>query len=226
MRINYLEFLAAFINGVKVDYKKIKETGLNMASELSGKKSIRVSHLNGTNLEFSIKGRHVAVEPGTLEDCYFTGKDCGIDVPAGEVYVAPVETSANGILVVNEHKEYGLKELELQFVNGRITSFKAERGSEAFRKLLGGAEGDKDNIGEFGMGTNYGIKPVGWSIYDEKAIGTAHIAIGNNTHLGGVNKASIHIDFVLDKPTIEADGKVVLRRGRFLGQRRRSSPKA
>jgi leucyl aminopeptidase (aminopeptidase T) len=76
------------------------------------------------------------------------------------------------------------------------------------------------------MGTNYGIKPVGWSIYDEKAIGTAHIAIGNNIHLGGVNKASLHVDFVLDKPTVEADGKVVLRRGRFLGQRRRSSPKA
>jgi leucyl aminopeptidase (aminopeptidase T) len=226
MRINYLEFLAAFINGVKVDYKKIKETGLNMASELSGKKAIRVSHVNGTNLEFSIKGRHVAVESGTLEDCYFTGKDCGIDVPAGEVYVAPVETSANGILVVNEHKEYGLKELELQFVNGRMTSFKAERGNEAFKKLLEKAEGAKDRIGEFGMGTNYGIKPVGWSIYDEKAIGTAHIAIGNNIHLGGVNQASIHVDFVLDKPTVEADGKVILRKERFVGQRRRSSPKA
>ncbi len=83
MGINYLEFLSAFINGVKVDYKKIKETGLNLASELSGKKLIRVSHVNGTDLEYSIKGRRVAVESGTLEDCYFTGKDCGIDVPAG-----------------------------------------------------------------------------------------------------------------------------------------------
>jgi leucyl aminopeptidase (aminopeptidase T) len=219
MGINYLEFLSAFINGVKVDYKKIKETGLSLAPELSGKKLVHVSHLNGTDLEFSIKRRHVAVESGTLEDCYFTGKDCGVDVPAGEVYVAPVETSANGILVVSEHKEYGLKKLELQFKDGRITDFKAEKGCDAFRKLLEKAEGDKDRIGEFGMGTNYGIKPVGWNIYDEKALGTTHIAIGNNVHLGGVNKASIHVDFVLDKPTIEADGKAILRRGRFVGQR-------
>ncbi len=226
MRINYLEFLSAFINGVKVDYKKIKETGLNVASELSGKNTIHVSHSNGTDLEFSIKGRHMAVESGTLEDCYFTGKDCGIDVPAGEVYVAPIETSGKGILVVDEHREYGLKKLELRFSDGRITGLKAERGSDAFKNLLEKAEGDKDRIGEFGMGTNCGIKPVGWSIYDEKALGTAHIAIGNNIHLGGANKASLHVDFVLDKPTVEADSKVILKRGRFVGKRRHAHPKA
>ncbi len=101
------------------------------------------------------------VESGTLEDCYFTGRSCGVDVPAGEVYVAPVENSANGILVVNEHREYGLRELELQFADGRMTSFKAESGSDSFKGLLDNAEGDKDRIGEFGIGTNYGIKPVG-----------------------------------------------------------------
>jgi leucyl aminopeptidase (aminopeptidase T) len=226
MRINYLEFLSAFINGVKVDYKKIKETGLNVASELSGKNTIHIYHSNGTDLEFSIKGRRVAVESGTLEDCYFTGKDCGIDVPSGEVYIAPVETSANGILVVNELKEYGLKKLELRFADGRIADFKAEKGNHTFKRLVEKADGDKDRIGEFGVGTNYGIKPVGWSIYDEKALGTAHIAIGNNIHLGGVNKASLHVDFVLDKPTIEADGKVILRRGRFVGKRRNAHSKA
>jgi leucyl aminopeptidase (aminopeptidase T) len=224
--INYLEFLSAFINGIKVDYKKIKETGLDLASVLSGKKLIRVSHANGTDLEFSVKDRHLSVESGTLEDCYFTGRDCGIDVPAGEIYITPIETSANGILVVNEHKEYGLKKLELRFADGRITGIKAERGGEPFRKLMEKAEGDKDKIGEFGMGTNYGIKPVGWSIYDEKAIGTAHVAIGNHFHLGGANEASIHIDFVLNKPTIEVDGKAIMGKGRFLRQRRRSSSKA
>jgi leucyl aminopeptidase (aminopeptidase T) len=220
MRINYLEFLAAFINGVKVDYAKMKETGLNVASKLAGKNQIRVSHPNGTDLEFSIKGRHVGVESGTLEECYSAGKDCEVDVPGGEVYVAPIETSANGTLVVTEHKEYGLIELELAFADGRITEFKAERGYNAFRKLVENAEGDKDRIAEFGVGTNYGIKPVGCSLYDEKADGAAHIAIGNNTHLGGVNEASIHVDFVLDKSTVEVDGKVILRKGRFVGQPR------
>ena len=216
MRINYLEFLAAFINGVKVDYTRLRETGLNVASKLMGKKLIHVHHANGTDLEFSIKGRRVAVESGTLEDCYSSGKDCEVEVPAGEVYVAPIETSANGLLVVDQHKEYGLTGLRLQFVDGQITSFEAEGDHGNFKRLLDKAEGDKYRIGEFGIGTNYGMKPVGWSVYDEKALETAHIAIGNNIHLGGVNKASIHIDFVVDKPTIEADNKIIVRKGKII----------
>jgi len=216
MRINYLEFLSAFINGVKVDYAKMKEVGLNVASKLAGKNQIRVSHPNGTDLEFSIEGRHVAAESGTLEECHSAGKDCEVDVPGGEVYVAPIETSPNGTVMINEHKEHGLKKLELVLADGRIAEFKAERGCGAFKKLLENAKGDKDRIGEFGIGTNYGIRPVGWSVYDEKALGTAHIAIGNNIHLGGLNEASIHVDFVLDKPTIEADNKVLMRRGKFV----------
>jgi len=214
--INYLEFFAAFINAVKVDYNELRETGLAIASRLIEKKFVHVYHTNGTDMEFSIEGRRVGVESGTLEDCYATGRECGVDVPAGEVYVAPVETSANGIVVADEYKDYGLRGLRLQFKNGRIVDFKAERGEDVFRKLLEEAEGDKDRIGEFGIGTNRGLKPVGWSIYDEKAFGTAHIAIGNNVHLGGANKASMHLDFVLDKPTIKADNEIVMEKGRFV----------
>lgn len=215
MRINYLEFLAAFINGVKVDYGKLRETGLRVASMLQGRKSIHVHHVNGTDLTFRIDGRPVNIEAGTLEDCYTSGQECGIDVPSGEIYVAPIETSAEGVLVLDEHREYGLKKLILRFRKGQIVDLKAESGSKAFKKLLEEAEGDKDKIGELGIGTNIGVRPVGWSIYDEKALGTAHIAIGNNIDMGGANKASIHMDFVLNKPTITADDEPVMKKGRL-----------
>ncbi len=211
--INYLEFLAAFINGVKVDYSRIKETGSNIASKLATKKLIHIYHSNGTDLEFNIEGRRVRVEAGTLEECYSTGAGCGVDVPAGEVYVAPIENSANGLLVVDENEEYCVKGLQLQFKNGKVTGLKAERGGDTFKRFLEQAQGGKDRIAEFGVGTNHNMKPVGWSIYDEKALGTAHVAIGNNVHLGGVNKASIHLDFVLNKPTIKADEELVIEGG-------------
>ncbi len=70
----------------------------------------------------------------------------------------------------------------LRFEEGKIVSFKAEKGSDTFKKILEKAEGDKDRIAELGIGINYGMKPVDWSVYDEKALGTAHITIGNNTH--------------------------------------------
>jgi len=131
-----------------------------------------------------------------------------------EVCIAPVESSANGILVVAQLRDYCIKKLRRQFENGKIVSFKAEKGTDAFKKILEKAKGDKDRIAELGIGINYGMKPVDWSVYYEKAPGTAHIAIGNNIHLGGVNKASIHIDFVLYNPTIKADNKIIMDTGK------------
>lgn len=213
--IDYEDFLRAFMNAVKVDYGKLRKTGLSISSELGGKDCVHVYDPNGTELVFSVKGRHVGVESGTLEDCFLTGSECEVEVPAGEVYVAPVESSANGILVVDQLRDYGIERLRLLFENGKIVSFKAEKGSDTFKKILEKAEGDKDRIAELGIGINYGMKPVGWSVYDEKALGTAHIAIGNNIHLGGVNKASIHIDFVLYNPTIKVDDKIIMDTGKL-----------
>jgi leucyl aminopeptidase (aminopeptidase T) len=215
MGVDYEDFLRAFMNAVKVDYRKLRKTGLNIASELDGKDRIHVYDPNGTDLVFSIKGRHVGVESGTLEDCFSTGRECEVEVPAGEVYVAPVESSANGMLVVDQVRDYGIKELRLSFENGKIIDFKAEKGSDTFKKILEKAKGDKDRIAELGIGINYGMKPMGRSVYDEKALGTAHIAIGNNIHLGGVNKASIHIDFILHNPTIKADGELIMDTGKL-----------
>ena len=63
------------------------------------------------------------------------------------------------------------------------------------------------------VGTNHKMKPIGLRISDEKALGTVHLAIGNNTHLGGKNKASIHIDFILYKPTVKAGGRLIMKEG-------------
>jgi leucyl aminopeptidase (aminopeptidase T) len=216
MGIDYEQYLRSFVNAVNVDYAKIRKTGTFIASKLHGKSSVRVYDAKGTDLTFSIDNRHIGTEVGTLEDCFLSGKKCEVEVPGGEVYVAPIETSANGVLVVDEFKDYKIQNLQLCFREGKVVNFKAERGSDVFRKLLDKAEGDKDRIAELGIGINYDMKLTGYRIYDEKALGTAHIAIGNNVHLGGANKASIHWDFVLYNPSIEVDGMPLMEKGKLL----------
>ena len=49
----------------------------------------------------------------------------------------------------------------------------------------------------------------------EKAFGTCHFAVGQNTWLGGNNECSIHWDFLIEKPTVTIDGKLVLKNGKF-----------
>lgn len=59
-----------------------------------------------------------------------------MEVPAGEVHVAPMESSAKGILAVDQLRDYNIQGLELCFQEGIIVSFKAVKGSEAFKKML------------------------------------------------------------------------------------------
>lgn len=129
--------------------------------------------------------------------------------------MAPIETSAYGVLSVKEFRDYGVQNLKLRFEKGKIADFEAEKGCDVFRDLLEKAEGDKDRIAEFGIGINYGMKPIGYRLYDKKAFGTSHIAIGNNIHLGGVNKASIHWDFVLNNPSVEVDNTLLMKNGKL-----------
>ena len=214
--IRYRKYLQSFVDAINVDYGKIQKIGNVISSKLNGKKHVHVYGTNGTDLTFSIDKRFVGVEVGNLKECFSTGKECEVEVPGGEVYTAPLETSAQGILHVKEFRDYGIKNLKLHFEQGKIVNFEAEKGCDVFRCLLEKATGDKDRIAEFGIGINHGMKPMGYRIFDEKALGTCHIAIGNNFHLGGVNKASIHWDFILEGSTIEADNTLIMKEGNLV----------
>jgi leucyl aminopeptidase (aminopeptidase T) len=67
-----------------------------------------------------------------------------------------------------------------------------------------------DVIAELGIGLNPALRPMGHVVCDEKAAGTAHVAIGNNTGpYGGDNVATIHVDCVFSQPVLVADGRPV-----------------
>jgi leucyl aminopeptidase (aminopeptidase T) len=216
MDMSYEKFLITFANAVNVDYDKAKQAGSAILESLHKRELIKITTPDGTDLTFSIKGRRVGIETGTLENCFSTGKECEVEIPAGEVYVAPIENSAYGTLVTDEVRDFGVQKLRMKFREGRIASFEAAKGKASFKRLLAEAQGQKDRIAELGIGINYGMTPIGLRIHDEKALGTAHIAIGNNIHLGGINKASIHIDFILYKPTIKADRDVIMKDGKVI----------
>jgi hypothetical protein len=206
--VDYGGFVRCFLDGVRVDYERLRRVGCAVAGRLKGKERVHVSDVNGTDLDFTIKGRRVGVEA--------RGKgEREVDVPSGEVYVAPVESSAEGVLVVDELGEYSVRELRLQFRKGRIAGLEARSGEAEFRRMLERGEGGVDVLEEFGVGVNCGMRCVGWDVFDEKVLGTVHVAIGNNVHLEGTNKASIHVDFVLHKPTVKADDSVVMQKGKL-----------
>ena len=51
---------------------------------------------------------------------------------------------------------------------------------------------------------------------DEKAIGTVHLAFGDNKSMGGSVKVASHLDGVIMNPSVYVDDELILEEGRFV----------
>ncbi|MCK4971472.1 MAG: hypothetical protein KAS77_13130, partial [Thermoplasmata archaeon] len=60
-------------------------------------------------------------------------------------------------------------------------------------------------IGELGIGINPEARVTGNMLEDEKAVGTVHVAFGNNIEMGGKNGSRTHRDFHVLKPTLSIE---------------------
>lgn len=152
------------------------------------------------------------------------------NVPSGETFIAPLEGSAEGSLVINgsipgmvvsaEH------EFVMEFREGRLVRITPENTPEVqflhkTQISVAKSRGDVnwDNLAEIGIGLNPGVKELtGNMLLDEKCAGTAHIALGDNNFMGGKIIAAIHCDIVVRNPTINIDGKPVLEKGNLILQ--------
>jgi leucyl aminopeptidase (aminopeptidase T) len=56
---------------------------------------------------------------------------------------------------------------------------------------------------------------TGKIIEDEKKLGTLHLGFGMNIDFGGKNESKTHNDFLVLNPTLEIDGKTLLKSGVF-----------
>jgi hypothetical protein len=80
------------------------------------------------------------------------------------------------------------------------------------------AVGDLDwaNLAEIGVGLNPAVQRLtGNMLLDEKAAGTAHVALGSSFFLGGTVQASIHCDLVTRGAALLVDGKTVVEGGKL-----------
>ena len=135
--------------------------------------------------------------------------------PDIEAYIAPREEDTNGILyvdgstsvtgVVKQSIKIGVQQGMVRSING---------GSDARRlsRVLRDAKSRSSfRVAELGIGLNPLARIRGSIIEDEGKLGTAHVALGDNTRLGGKNSAPIHIDLVLKTPHIQLDGITLLK---------------
>jgi leucyl aminopeptidase (aminopeptidase T) len=207
-------------NELSADYQEIAAITRRLKTHLQGKDQVQITTPLGTDLTCSIAGRDIKEDTGLIHHPGQFG-----NLPAGECFVAPLEDSAEGVLVVDK----SFPELVVQqpvrmiFEKGRVVAI--EGGAEAQELLRRIEHGEQlehgENcriIAELGIGTNPEARLTGNLMTDEKVMGTIHVAIGDNASpsYGGANPAPIHIDGVVGQPTLVVDGKTLIDEGRYL----------
>jgi aminopeptidase len=204
---------------MNVDWKSLAQKAQRIAAAVNRAEAVEISTPNGTHLSFSTRGRKALADTGILTRPGSFG-----NLPAGEVFLAPVEGSANGRLVIEWAPTRELKSpVGLTVKNGIVRKV---TGEEDFAILLLRKLEEREenrNIAEFGIGTNSRAKRPDNILESEKILGTIHIALGDNSTFGGSIKTPFHQDFVFFRPTVTLvlkDGKkaILMKNGKFREQ--------
>ena len=203
----YEDFL---FNATNLNWAKVDREHERLKKIIDKGNTIRIAGKE-TDLTFSIKGR---------KGIKCTGSS---NMPDGEIFYAPVEDSADGHIYYEFPAINGGKEvsgIRLEFKKGKVVKAKAEKNEKYLLAMLDTDKGAR-YIGEFGIGTNYGIKRFTKDIlFDEKIGGTVHLALGRSyKESGGKNDSAIHWDMIKDLRNggaIYMDGEKIQESGKFL----------
>ena len=177
---------------------------------LRGKKHVRMQGPN-VDLELSIDGRTFINACGER------------NMPDGEIFTGPVEDSVSGWIrysypsIVQGRAVEGI---ELRFESGRVVHASAQKNEDLLYAQLDTDAGSR-YIGEFAIGTNFGINRfTGQILFDEKIGGTIHTAIGAGyPDTGSQNQSAVHWDMICDMrtdSTIHVDGELFYKDGQFV----------
>jgi leucyl aminopeptidase (aminopeptidase T) len=200
-----------------VDWEKMAKRTAGIAERVNECEDIEINTLNGSSIRFSRKGREAKEDTGIL-----TEPGSFSNLPAGEVYLAPLEGSAEGRLVLEWAPTRKLDSpVTIHIEKGEAVKIE---GNEPFVEYLEEklSEDRKNrNIAELGIGTNDKAARPDNILESEKILGTIHIALGDNSSFGGKVSTPFHQDFVFFRPTVtliceKGERKNILKDGRLL----------
>jgi len=206
---------------MNVDYTLMRKTAAGLVNLLNGADHLHITSKAGTDLILGVNER-------PFTDDVYVKAGGGCNFPCGEIYCAPEETKADGIIVFDASiGDIGMLEhpLKVHVKEGRITKFESKDQDLVTRiTQLSSVDEEAMMIGELGIGINPGARITGNMLEDEKAINTAHIAFGNNEDFpgGGKNHSQIHRDYLFHRPDIEifykaaSESKMLMREGKLL----------
>lgn len=189
-----------FFTSMRVDWHSLAERTGRLAANVNNAVVVEVTTPNGTIMRIGKEGRIAEGDDGLL-----TAPGSFGNLPAGEVYLAPLEGTSEGVMVLDYAPTRKLASpVTLVVKGGNVVEV---RGEEPHARKLEAkfAESPMNrNIAELGIGTNDRATRPDNILEAEKILGTIHIALGDNSGFGGTVSTPFHEDYVFYQPTLTA----------------------
>ncbi len=181
------------------DWKGVERRTIRLARMMADADTAVITSHNGTSISFSIKGRDAQPDTGILVERGSFG-----NLPAGEAFLAPVEGTAEGVLIL-EWAPTGRLHTPVELVVKKGLVVEVVGNDDFSRKLRERIDANPlcGNIAELGIGTNEKASRPDNILETEKILGTVHIALGDNSSFGGKVSVPFHQDFIFFRPNLE-----------------------
>ena len=198
---------------MSADFASLRPRSREVARLLTEGSEVRIETAAGTDLTLGIEGRTGISDDGDLSQPGAFG-----NLPPGEAFLAPVEGTTNGRLVIDGTMwPVGrLSEpLVFEVAGGYVTEMSGRHAGDV-RAVLEKHGREAFAVAELGIGTNDAAQLTGNVLEDEKILGTIHVALGDNHTFGGTIRVSSHQDGIVLAPTLSIDGTTILEAGQLL----------
>ena len=185
------------------DHREMQDFANNLIQRLGQATHIEITNSAGTNISMSVERR-----PFFTDTMIDRKRLTWMNMPTGEVTVAPVENSLDGELICDMAiggigpirtavgiiaKDGKVQKTDSQD-NGLLRKVEESLKTDSRAKI----------VGEFAFGINPKARFVEEFLEAEKILGTIHVAFGNNSDMpGGKNPSGNHMDFLISKPTVK-----------------------
>jgi leucyl aminopeptidase (aminopeptidase T) len=211
-----LEQLAA--PSLAFDFGSAVPVARRLKQTLDRGRRVRVTTEAGTDVQFVIEGRTANATPGVCWEPGSLGSP-----PDAETHIAPVEGTAEGVVVVDGSipcREIGLlaSPVRLTIRAGAIAAAEGPAAATLNAVLDRVGRPEARYLAEFGVGLNPEAQLTGRMLDDEGCAGTIHFGFGSNATIGGRTSVPFHLDFVVRSPSVWVDGELVMDRGGRCGE--------
>ncbi len=192
----------------------IKARTEEMAKRLTRANRARVTSPSGTDITVGLTGRQgLALNP-------IAGVVSSLPYYA-EAAIAPVEGTAEGVIVadlaISVWNNLLRQPVRLIVKAGKVVDISGPDEYVDRLRQIAATDENASNIAELGIGASHIIPPdMHGTRRDYARIGTAHLALGKNSDIGGQTYSHIHVDALFSQATVKLDNDYILKDGVLL----------